>query len=126
VPAWHAAQFPISFWPRTVRPGALFVESCVPEATVDALRDRGHIIEVGPDWSEGRLTAASTVGRRRAQLPIRLAFRAMRQGDRDTDEPVDHRRSSPGVKWKLPALQRSIKNTNTHKITRRKIFFRYC
>ena len=25
----------------------------------------GHVVEVGPDWSEGRLTAASKVGRRR-------------------------------------------------------------
>jgi len=27
--------------------------------------NRGHIVEVGPDWSEGRLTAASRVGPRR-------------------------------------------------------------
>ena len=26
---------------------------------------RGHIVEVGPDWSEGRLTAAARDGRRR-------------------------------------------------------------
>ena len=32
---------------------------------VDELRRRGHIVEVGPDWSEGRLTAASRDGRRR-------------------------------------------------------------
>ena len=29
------------------------------------LKERGHIVEIGPDWSEGRLTAASKVGRRR-------------------------------------------------------------
>jgi gamma-glutamyltranspeptidase/glutathione hydrolase len=64
-PAWHSEHFPISFWPRTARPGVLVVENRVPKATVENLRERGHIVEVGPDWSEGRLTAASRVGPRR-------------------------------------------------------------
>lgn len=64
-PAWHSEHFPISFWPRTARPGVLVVENRVPKATIDNLRERGHIVEIGPDWSEGRLTAASRVGPRR-------------------------------------------------------------
>ncbi|MCK1282479.1 gamma-glutamyltransferase family protein [Bradyrhizobium sp. 44] len=64
-PAWHSEHFPISFWPRTARPGVLVVENRVPKATIENLRERGHIVEVGPDWSEGRLTAASRVGPRR-------------------------------------------------------------
>ena len=64
-PAWHSEHFPISFWPRTSRPGVLVVESRVPEATVKELRKRGHEVEVGSAWSEGRLTAASRVGKRR-------------------------------------------------------------
>ncbi|MCK1722140.1 gamma-glutamyltransferase family protein [Bradyrhizobium sp. 141] len=64
-PAWHSEHFPISFWPRTARPGVLVVENRVPKATIENLRERGHIVEVGPDWSEGRLTAASRVGLRR-------------------------------------------------------------
>ena len=64
-PAWHSEHFPISFWPRTARPGVLVVERRLPAATIKELERRGHIIEVGPDWSEGRLTAASRVGRRR-------------------------------------------------------------
>jgi gamma-glutamyltranspeptidase / glutathione hydrolase len=64
-PAWHSEHFPISFWPRTARPGVLVVENRVPQATIEELRRRGHIVEVGPDWSEGRLTAASKTGRRR-------------------------------------------------------------
>jgi gamma-glutamyltranspeptidase/glutathione hydrolase len=63
--AWHTEHFPISFWPRTARPGVLVVESRVPKATVGELTRRGHIVETGPDWSEGRLTAASRVGPRR-------------------------------------------------------------
>lgn len=64
-PAWHSEHFPISFWPRTSRPGVLVVENRVPEPAITELRKRGHVIETGPAWSEGRLTAASRVGKRR-------------------------------------------------------------
>ena len=64
-PAWHSEHFPSSFWPRTARPGVLVLEGRVPRETVAELKRRGHIVEVGPDWSEGRLTAASRDGRRR-------------------------------------------------------------
>ena len=64
-PAWHSEHFPISFWPRTSRPGVLRIESRVPQATRDELARRGHIVEVEPEWSEGRLTAASKDGPRR-------------------------------------------------------------
>jgi gamma-glutamyltranspeptidase / glutathione hydrolase len=64
-PAWHSEHFPSSFWPRTARPGVLVLEGRVPKATVEELKRRGHEVEVGPDWSEGRLTAASRDGRRR-------------------------------------------------------------
>jgi gamma-glutamyltranspeptidase / glutathione hydrolase len=43
----------------------MVIESRVPEATIKDLRARGHEVEVGPAWSEGRLTAASRVGERR-------------------------------------------------------------
>ncbi len=64
-PAWHSEHFPSSFWPRTAQPGVLVVESRLSEATIKALRARGHKVEIGPAWSEGRLTAASRVGPRR-------------------------------------------------------------
>ena len=64
-PAWHSEHFPSSFWPRTAQPGLLVVEGRVPQKTVAELKRRGHKVEVGPDWSEGRLTAASRVGPRR-------------------------------------------------------------
>ncbi|MGA2293510.1 gamma-glutamyltransferase family protein, partial [Bradyrhizobium sp.] len=44
-PAWHSEHFPISFWPRTSRPGVMVVESRIPKATVDTLKSRGHIVE---------------------------------------------------------------------------------
>jgi len=64
-PAWHIEHFPLSFWPRTARPGVLVVEGRLPKATIAELERRGHKVEVGADWSEGRLTAASREGARR-------------------------------------------------------------
>jgi gamma-glutamyltranspeptidase / glutathione hydrolase len=64
-PAWHIEHFPLSFWPRTARPGLLVAEGRLPDTTIAELRRRGHKVEVGSDWSEGRLTAASQDGVRR-------------------------------------------------------------
>ena len=64
-PAWHIEHFPLSFWPRTARPGVLVVESRLPAAAIEELERRGHKVEVGTDWSEGRLTAAAQDGPRR-------------------------------------------------------------
>lgn len=64
-PAWHIEHFPGSFWPRAARPGVVVVENRLPQATIAELKRRGHKVEVGSDWSEGRLTAASQEGVRR-------------------------------------------------------------
>jgi gamma-glutamyltranspeptidase/glutathione hydrolase len=64
-PAWHSEHFASSFWPREARPGVLVVESRLGEPAIKELRRRGHEVEVGPAWSEGRLTAAARVGKRR-------------------------------------------------------------
>jgi gamma-glutamyltranspeptidase/glutathione hydrolase len=64
-PAWHSEHFPISFWPRTARPGVLQIEQRVSKPVRDELTRRGHIVEAEPDWSEGRLTAAAKDGVRR-------------------------------------------------------------
>ncbi|GAB4175558.1 MAG: gamma-glutamyltransferase family protein [Thalassobaculales bacterium] len=61
-PNFHTEHFPSSFWPRAARPGYVRVEGQFPAATVDALRARGHDVEVGEPWSEGRLTAAAKEG----------------------------------------------------------------
>ena len=70
-PAWHSEHFPGSFWPRQSRPGVLVAEGRLSEATIADLRGRGHIVEIGEDWSEGRLVAASLDGvyRRAAANP---------------------------------------------------------
>jgi gamma-glutamyltranspeptidase/glutathione hydrolase len=38
------------------------VEGQFPQATVDELTARGHDVQVGENWSEGRLTAAAKDG----------------------------------------------------------------
>ncbi|MBV8851464.1 MAG: gamma-glutamyltransferase family protein [Methylobacteriaceae bacterium] len=70
-PAWHSEHFPSSFWPRQSRPGVLVLESRVPGKTIAELKRRGHVVEIGEDWSEGRLTAARQDGpnRRAAANP---------------------------------------------------------
>jgi len=61
-PLKHTEHFPSSFWPRTARPGIVVVEGRMPKTTVEELERRGHQVEVGDLWSEGRLTAASRMG----------------------------------------------------------------
>lgn len=63
-PNWHSEHFPTSFWPRAGRPGTIVVEDRMPETTITELKARGHAVEVGPPWSEGRLCAVSQVGGR--------------------------------------------------------------
>jgi gamma-glutamyltranspeptidase/glutathione hydrolase len=58
-PSWHSEHFPNSFFPRPAKPGKLVAEGRFPKATVDELRRRGHDIDVGGDWSEGRMCAAA-------------------------------------------------------------------
>jgi len=59
-PAWHSEHFPSSFYPRAAKPGHLGLEGRFPKETIEALKARGHKVEVGGDWSEGRLCAAAT------------------------------------------------------------------
>jgi gamma-glutamyltranspeptidase/glutathione hydrolase len=58
-PAFHTEHMPSSFFPRAARPGFVAVEGRMPQATVAALRSRGHEVAVGGDWSEGRLSACA-------------------------------------------------------------------
>ena len=71
-PAWHVDHFPISFWPRSLRYNQITLESRFPEATLQALRDAGHEVKVGAEWSEGRMSACT----REPGLNGRLLLRA--------------------------------------------------
>ncbi|MDP9095677.1 MAG: gamma-glutamyltransferase family protein [Pseudomonadota bacterium] len=59
-PSFHTEHWPSSFWPRVARPGKLVLEGRYGQAVLDELIARGHRAERGEDWSEGRLSAATT------------------------------------------------------------------
>lgn len=58
-PSFHSEHFPGSFWPRSRQPKKVVLEDRFPKTTIDELKRRGHNIEVGTSWSEGRLTGAT-------------------------------------------------------------------
>lgn len=58
-PAFHSEHWQSSFWPREARPNRLVLEGRIPSQTAHRLAERGHDVETGGDWSEGRLSAAS-------------------------------------------------------------------
>jgi gamma-glutamyltranspeptidase/glutathione hydrolase len=58
LPMWHTAHFPSSFYPREQKPGNLTIEASVAAAVRDDLAGRGHVLDVMPQWSIGRLVAA--------------------------------------------------------------------
>jgi gamma-glutamyltranspeptidase / glutathione hydrolase len=58
-PAFHSAHMPSSFYPREAQPRAVDVESRVDPAVIEDLRRRGHLVNVRPAWSLGRVSAVS-------------------------------------------------------------------
>lgn len=64
-PLFHTAHYAASFYPRAFAPGKLLIEDRFPQATLEALRDRGHDLSVQDSWAVGRLCAA---GRMRSGL----------------------------------------------------------
>ena len=62
MPSFHTEHWPSSFWPRVARPGKVVLEGRFPRPVLDALQARGHLAEMGEEWSEGRLSAAKLEG----------------------------------------------------------------
>ena len=58
-PSFNTSHFPNSFFPRESDLGSLFVEKRFPEKTINYLKEIGHLVTVEPEWSLGRMTAAS-------------------------------------------------------------------
>jgi len=58
-PAFGSAHVPSSFYPRQAQPRVLEVESRVGTAVIDDLRRRGHLVNVRPAWSLGRISAVA-------------------------------------------------------------------
>ncbi|MEO3387954.1 gamma-glutamyltransferase family protein [Mesorhizobium sp. CAU 1741] len=59
LPMSHTAHFPNSFYPRDRKPGNLAVEETFGTQTIEALKARGHRVDVEPQWSIGRMVAAA-------------------------------------------------------------------
>jgi gamma-glutamyltranspeptidase/glutathione hydrolase len=64
-PSFHSAHMPSSFYPRQAQPRVLDVESRVSPAVIEDLRRRGHLVNIRPPWSLGRVSA---VARRNGML----------------------------------------------------------
>ena len=58
-PAFHTDHFPSSFYPRWSQPRSLAVESRFDTGVLDALRARGHQVDVRQPWSLGRISAVA-------------------------------------------------------------------
>ena len=56
-PSFHSAHMPSSFYPRQAQPRVLDVESRVGAGVIEELRRRGHLVNVRPAWSLGRVSA---------------------------------------------------------------------
>ena len=61
-PDFHTTHFRSSFYPRARQPGQVIVEGRLNPQTVEALRKRGHEVQVEADWSLGRCSAAARDG----------------------------------------------------------------
>jgi gamma-glutamyltranspeptidase / glutathione hydrolase len=61
-PAFHTDHFPSSFYPRQTAPRSLAVEARVGEQVTEELRRRGHLVDVRPPWSLGRVSAVARRG----------------------------------------------------------------
>ncbi|WP_417769777.1 gamma-glutamyltransferase family protein [Stappia sp.] len=57
-PLFHTTHFPASFYPRQRQPGHIMLEASFGTPVIEELKARGHSLDVAPEWSIGRLTAA--------------------------------------------------------------------
>jgi gamma-glutamyltranspeptidase/glutathione hydrolase len=58
-PSFHSEHFPSSFYPRRARPGVVVMEKRIDAEVIEALRARGHRVEVAGPWSLGRMCAVA-------------------------------------------------------------------
>jgi len=58
-PAFHSAHMPSSFYPRQAQPRVVDIEARADPAVIEDLRRRGHLVNVRPAWSLGRVSAVA-------------------------------------------------------------------
>ena len=98
-PAWHSEHFPISFWPRTARPGVLVVEGRLPDATVKELERRGHRSRSMPTGARAGSPPPPATAAAAAPPPIRAACRGMRRGGEVGAHSVFHGIAQRSISW---------------------------
>lgn len=54
-PNFHSSHFPASFYPHSADPGVMAIENRFHEAVIEELRSKGHIVQVVPGWTHGRV-----------------------------------------------------------------------
>ena len=57
-PLFHSKHFQASFYPRAAAPSEMMIEETIGQHIIEALRSRGHEVDVAQANSVGRLTAA--------------------------------------------------------------------
>lgn len=71
-PLFHTAHYVASFYPRAFSPAEVLIEDRFPAETLEALKARGHALNVQESWAVGRLCAAGRLrsgGLRAAATP---------------------------------------------------------
>jgi len=58
-PSFHSAHMPSSFYPRDAQPKVIDIEERVGPEVIAELRRRGHVVNVRPAWSLGRVSAVA-------------------------------------------------------------------
>jgi gamma-glutamyltranspeptidase / glutathione hydrolase len=58
-PSFHSAHMPSSFYPRQAQPLVMDIESRADVSVIEELRRRGHLVNVRPAWSLGRVSAVA-------------------------------------------------------------------
>ncbi len=58
-PSFHSAHMPSSFYPRLAQSRVLDVESRTGTPVIEELRRRGHLVNIRPAWSLGRVSAVA-------------------------------------------------------------------
>ena len=73
-PLFHSKHFQASFYPRAAAPSEMMIEETIGQHVIEALRSRGHEVDVAQANSVGRLTAAKRhpVGQIQAAATPRL------------------------------------------------------
>jgi len=61
-PTFNTDHFPSSFYPKHAKLRSLSLEGRFSKKTAAELERRGHIVEIGENWSQGRMTAVARDG----------------------------------------------------------------